>query len=108
MGSRSGLGVKSGTLGGGFAHALALEGDPVRVVHEAIEDGVGDGRIGNRVMPVIDRQLAGHDRRAAVVPILDDLEYVATLLLGERGEAPIIQDQQIDTRQALLARLPGA
>jgi hypothetical protein len=52
-------------------------------------------------MPVIDWQLACHDRRSAVVPILDDLKYVAALLLGERGEAPIIQDQQIDTRQAL-------
>ena len=101
MGLRSGLGVKSGAFGGGFAHALALEGDPVRVVHEAIEDGVGDGRIGDRVMPVIDRQLACHDRRAAAVPILDDLKYVATLLLGERGEAPIVQDQQVNARQAL-------
>jgi hypothetical protein len=64
--------VKSGTVGSGFAHALALEGDAVRVVHEAIEDGVGDGRIGN---------------------CLDDLEDVAALFLGERGEAPIIQDQ---------------
>jgi hypothetical protein len=66
--------VKSGTVGSGFAHALALEGDAVRVVHEAIEDGVGDGRIGNCVVP-------------------DDLEDVAALFLGERGEAPIIQDQ---------------
>ena len=81
------LDVKSCALGGGFAHALALEGDPVRVVYEAIEDRVRDGRIGDCVVPAIDRQLAGHDRRAAVVPILDDLKYVATLLLGERGEA---------------------
>src|SRR5438270_13988481 len=93
--------VKSGALSGGFAQARSLEDESVRVVHEAIEDGVGDGRIGNRVMPVIDRQLACHDRRAAVVPILDDFEYVTALLRGERGEAPIIQDQQIDTRQAL-------
>ena len=93
MGSRPCWGVKSDTFSGGFAHALALEGDPVRVVHEAIEDGVGDGRIGNCVVPVIDWQLACQDHRAAVVPILDDLEDVATLFLGERGEAPIIQDQ---------------
>jgi hypothetical protein len=35
------------------------------------------------------------------VPILDDLKEVATLLLSERGEAPIVQDQQLDARQAL-------
>jgi hypothetical protein len=28
---------------------------------------------------------SSQDRRAAVVPILDDLEDVATLFLGERG-----------------------
>ena len=85
--------VKSGTVGSGVAHAFALEGDAVRVVYETIEDGVGDGRIGNCVVPAIDWQLACQDRRAAVVPILGDLEDVASLFLGERGEAPIIQDQ---------------
>jgi hypothetical protein len=43
MGSRPDWGVKSGTLGGGFAHALALEGEPVSIVYEAIEHRVGDG-----------------------------------------------------------------
>jgi hypothetical protein len=45
MGSCVLLDVKSGTLGGHLAHALALECQPVRVVHEPIEDRVGDGRI---------------------------------------------------------------
>ncbi len=101
MGSRALLDVKSGTIGGGLAHALAFECQPVRVVHDPIEDCVGDGRIGDCLVPVIDRQLAGDDGRAAIVPILDDLKYVAPLLLGERGEAPIVQDQQLDARQAL-------
>ena len=99
--TRPASGVKSGTLGGRLAHALALECQAVRVVYEPIEDGVGDGRIGDRLVPVIDRQLAGHDRRAAIVPIVDDLEEVAALLGGERGEAPIVEDQQLDARQAL-------
>ena len=88
MGSCVLLDVKSGTLGGRFSHAFALECQPVRVMHEPIEDGVGDGRIGDRLVPVIERQLAGHDRRAAIVPILDNLKDVATLLGGERGETP--------------------
>ena len=36
----------------------------------------------------------------AVVPILDDLKGVAPLLLGEGGEAPIVEDQ-LDACQAL-------
>ena len=55
MGSCVLLDVKSGTLGGRFSHALALECEPVRIVHEPIEDSVGDGRIGDRLVPVIDR-----------------------------------------------------
>jgi hypothetical protein len=66
MGSCVLLDVKSGTLGGHLAHALALECQPVRVVHEPIEDRVGDGRISDCLMPMIDRQLAGHNRRAAI------------------------------------------
>ena len=84
------LDVKSGTIGGRLAHALALECHPMRVVHEPVEDRVGDGRIGDCLVPVIDRQLAGHNRRAAIVPILDNLKDVATLLGGQRGEAPIV------------------
>ena len=47
--------VKSGALGGGFAQAFSLEGEPVGVVYEPIEDRVGDGRIGDRLVPVTDR-----------------------------------------------------
>src|SRR6266545_3417133 len=50
-------------------------------------------------MPVIDRQLAGHDRRAAIVPIVDDLQQIATLLLRQRGEPPVVEDQQLDACQ---------
>ena len=80
--------VKLLTLGGGLAEALALEGEPVGVVDQAIEDGVGDGGIADDLVPVLDRQLAGHDGGAAAVPILHDLQEVAALLGEHRGEAP--------------------
>ena len=77
----AGLASSPARFGGRFAHAVALQGEPVGVVDEPVEDGVGDGRIGDRLVPVIDRQLAGHDGRAAVVPIVDDLQQIATLLV---------------------------
>ena len=43
---------------------------------------------------MIDRQLAGHNRRAAIVSILDNLKDVATLLGRQRGEAPIIESRR--------------
>ena len=49
------LSVKSGAFGGGLAQAFAVEREPVRVVHEPVEDGVGDGGIGDHLVPVLDR-----------------------------------------------------
>ena len=101
MGSCVLLDVKSGAFGGDLSHAFALEGEPVGVVDEPVENGVGDGRIGDHLVPVIDRQLAGHDGRAAVVPILDDLKEVATLLGGERWRGP-------NRRGSAARRAPGS
>ncbi len=68
------------------------------VVDEAIEDGVGDGGIGDDLVPVLDWHLAGDDGRSALVGIVDDFEEIATLLAGERGEAPVVEDEEIDSR----------
>src|SRR5271155_2284395 len=35
------------------------------------------------------------------MPVIDDLEKIATLFAGKRGKSPVVQDQQLDTRQAL-------
>ena len=61
MGSCVLLDVKSGTFGGSFSHAFALEGEPMGVVHEPIENGVGDGRDW-RLPRASDRPAAGWSR----------------------------------------------
>jgi hypothetical protein len=38
---------------------LAAELDAVGVVDEAVQDGLSDGRFAERLVPVIDRELAG-------------------------------------------------
>ena len=93
--------VKSGAVGGGLAHTLSVQGEPVRIVHEAIEDGIGNGRLWDHFVPVLDRQLGGHDRRAAPMPIVDDLQQITRLIEGDRGETPVVKDQEIDPRQGL-------
>src|SRR6266436_3509297 len=101
MGSCVLLGVKSGALGGGLSQAVALERQPVSVVHEPVEDGVGDSRAGNGLMPLLDRELAGDDRRAAPVPIVNNLQEVAPLIRRQIGETPVVEDQQFDTGYGL-------
>ena len=66
---------------------------------EPVEDCVGDGRVGDRLVPVNDRQLAGHDGGAAIVPIVDDLQQIATLILRQRSEPPDVEDQKFDACQ---------
>ena len=70
------------------------------VVHQAIEDGIGEGRIADDLVPVLDRKLAGDHGRAAPVPILHDLQEVAPLLGGHGRKSPVVEDQQLDARQA--------
>jgi hypothetical protein len=45
----------------------------VGVVEEAIADGIGQHRVAEVVVPLGRRQLAGDDRRARAVAILEDL-----------------------------------
>jgi hypothetical protein len=90
--------VKVGALGSDLSHAVSLEGEAVSVVDEPIKDGICDGRVGDDLVPIFDWHLAGDDGGSALVAIIDDFEKIATLLAGERGEAPIIEDEQIDPR----------
>ena len=73
----------------------------MRGVHEAVEDGIGDCRIDDHLVPVIDGELTGHNRRAAAMAIVDDFEQVAALLRGQWGQPPVIEDQKLDTGEAL-------
>src|SRR5467141_222609 len=103
-GSLGGVGVKLATLGGffrWFAQGLAVEGKAVCGVHEAVEDGVGDCRIDDHLVPVIDGELAGHDGGTAAVAVVDDFEQIAALLRGQRRQPPVVEDQKLDTGEAL-------
>ena len=45
-----------------LAQALALELNAISVVHEAVEDRVGECRIADDLIPAVDRDLAGDDQ----------------------------------------------
>ena len=70
----------------GFTHRFALECDLVGVMHEPVEDGIGEGGIADGVMPLGHRQLAGDHGSPGVVAIVQQLEQVAPRAFGERGD----------------------
>ena len=65
-------------------------------MQEAVADRIGEGRLAEIVVPLGRRQLAGDDGRTGVVAILQDLEEVATLGILDRGEPPVIDDEDIE------------
>ena len=82
--------------GGSFlAHRLAGQLEAVRTVQQAVEDGIGQRRLADIVVPMIDRQLTGDQRGSAVMPVLDDFHEVVALWPVERLYAPVVEDQQI-------------
>ena len=48
-------------------------------MHEAIEDGVRDGRIADDLVPMVDRNLAGDDGRALAMAVVHNLEQVPSV-----------------------------
>ena len=67
---------------------------------DAVADRVCDGRIAEEVVPAIVLELAGDDRRAQAVAVLQDLEQVMPSLLGERRESEVIEDENVDLGDA--------
>jgi hypothetical protein len=71
------------------------------VVHEAVEDRVGQRRAADDLVPLLDRHLAGDDGRSPPMAVLQDLQQVLPLGLGQARQAPVVEDQQFDPRQRL-------
>ena len=64
-------------------------------MHHAVEDRVGERGIAEGLMPVLDRQLTGDQRGAAIMTIFDNLEQVATIFIPEWRQSPVIENKHI-------------
>ena len=64
-------------------------------MHKPVQDGIGQCRVRENLVPVLHRNLRGHQRRASAVAVIKDLERVAAPLVGEGCNPPVIQNQQI-------------
>src|ERR1700750_1517589 len=87
------------------AQRVAAQLDAVGVVDDAIEDCVGQSWVADQVMPAVHWDLAGDQRGATAVAILDDFQQVMALLSGERLQPPIIKDEQLHAAKG--AHQPG-
>ena len=69
-------------------------------MHEPIEDGVRHRRFTEPLVPVLDRQLTAHHRRAPALSVLQYFQYVSTLCLRQRSQSLVIQNQHIVSQQS--------
>ena len=75
------------------SQAAALQLEAVRTVHHPVDDGVADRHVADDFVPAADRNLAGDQQRALVIPVVDDLQQVTALLGRQRLGSPIVDDQ---------------
>jgi hypothetical protein len=69
-------------------------------MNDVVEDGIGEGRLADEVMPGLDGQLAGDHGRATAISLLDDLHQIAALRCRQPVWSTVIQDQQKSFRDA--------
>ena len=79
----------------GPSQAFAGEFDPMSVMNEPVQDGVGVGRIADDPMPAIHGKLGRDHRGAAAVALFEDFQEIMTGGRIERLEPPIVEDQEI-------------
>ena len=77
------------------------EFDAVRGVHQAVQDGIGDGRLSDELVPHGDGDLGGHDGALDTHPILKDLVEKQAALVVQGLQAEVVEDEQILLGDAL-------
>jgi len=63
---------------------------------QAVEDGAGEGRIADHVVPVIDGHLARDDGGSLLIAVLDDLQEIAALPVTKLLRPPVFEDEQVN------------
>jgi hypothetical protein len=82
-------------FGSGAAQALAGQLYAMRIVDEAVQDGVGVSGVANDLMPGGQGELGGDDRRPTAVSLLENFEQIVTGAGVEGFEAEVVENEQI-------------
>lgn len=64
-------------------------------MYEPVKNGIGQRRLLDRRVPVIDRELTGHQGGPTPVAIIEEFQEIAAMLVGQWGQSPIIQYREI-------------
>ena len=82
-----------------LAGRLTLQFDVVGIVHQPVQNAVGQSGVADLLVPALDRDLAGEDRRVQLVAVFANFQEVTALGFRQGGIGPIVDDQQVDLGQ---------
>src|ERR1700730_12486738 len=71
----------------------------MRVMDEAVQNGISESGVADDFVPTIDRHLADDQHRTCIVAILDDFQKITALIGIEWFGSPIIEDEEPDARE---------
>src|SRR3989304_516594 len=78
--------------------------DLVCAVHKTVKDCVGEGRVADVLVPVLDRELAGEERGSGADAIVQQFEQIGAFARSDGGDRKVIDHHEVhlgDGGQAL-------
>ena len=97
-------------VGRPLTHRLAFEMDFVCAVQKAVEDCVGERRVADVLMPMLEGQLAGDERGSGADAIIRQFEQTGALPRSDGGDRKVIDHHEVqlgDGGEAFIALDPG-
>lgn len=82
-----------------FPKRLSFEFDPIRRLDQSIQQCIGNRGVGHVLMPVFDGQLTGCNGGSFLNAVVQQLEEIFLLGLGQLDQAPVIENQDIQFAQ---------
>src|SRR5258707_11810902 len=77
------------------AEGVACQSKAMMALHNAIEDGVGNGGVADPGMPMVNRQLTRNDRGFIGRAVVNDFQEIGSSRAVDGAHAPVVQDQHI-------------
>ena len=68
-----------------LSHGSSFQLNSVSIVNQSVQDGIGDGRVPDMIMPVFNRELTGDQGGTRSITVFDDFEQVSSFRIRERG-----------------------
>ena len=84
------------------AVALPVHLQDVNAVGEAVQQGAGEPLGAEDLRPLVEGQIGGDQDGSSLVALAEDLEEELGPCLGERDEAQLVDDEQLEPGKPLL------